>query len=765
MKRQRHSGTHAGTFFFGLKAKLLVPILCIVLFTLVASGFAVVKTADEALMASGREKILSSTLIVGNSLLAQLNRARTDITFAYRIPSIAATLDPQEVVLSRDRAQLISLVNSLLADLGEACGYYETFYTVSDTGLTLASSMPSTVGTLDISNRSWFHSAMETGRLTLSQPFRSRITGDALMAVAQRFSYKGRQGLMVGSLQIRKFTLAALEQENHEWQHAVVVTTDGMTVASVDDEAIGTYSYAGKDWFIRMIRESLEYHEFVEDGVEKVASILRLGDTPFYAMVITDKSYLTEPVNAVENIGIIATLLALLFSSIGIFAVVIPATRDIHQLAVYAEKVGSGQSAEPVSFSRRDEVGGLAASLEKMVKSLTNMIVVAKQATQAKSDFLARMSHEIRTPMNVIIGMAQIAMQNRPDDKQRNYLSRIRGAAESLLVIINDILDFSKIEAGKMSLENRPFRLSGMLRSVWELLESKAKDKGLYLNFQVDENVQDFLNGDSLRISQVCINLCTNALKFTEQGGVELRVRLKEERENQVRLLFSVADTGIGMTLEQQKGIFEAFSQADGSTTRRFGGTGLGLAICRLLTELMDGEIWVESVIGQGSTFYFTVLVGKANEKDEIPEREGDDLFVPQDCLNGISLLLVEDNVLNQEIAGEFLQSMGIVPSVASNGAEGLEMAKENHYDMILMDIQMPVMSGLEAARRIRKFEQQNGVPPVPIIAMTANAMNGDREKSLEAGMNAHITKPIDIKELERTLLAWVPERQRYRTA
>ena len=739
---------------------MLIPILCIVLFTLVASGFAVVKTAHEALMAAGREKILNSTLIVGNSLLAQLNRARTDIAFAYRIPSIAATLDPQEVILSRDRADFIAWVNSMLANLGETCGYYETFYTVSDKGVTLASSMPSTVGTLDISNRPWFHSAMETGQLTLSGPFRSRITGDALMSVAQRFSYKGRQGLMVGSLQIRKFTLAALEQENNPGQHAVVVTKDGMTVASVDDEAIGTYSYGDKAWFAAMVRESLDYHEFVEDGIERVASMLHLGDTPYYAMVITDKNRLTAPVNAVEHIGVISTLLALLLSSIGIFAVVSPTTRDIHQLAVYAEKVGSGQSAEPVSFFRRDEVGGLAASLEKMVRSLTSMITVSKQATQAKSDFLARMSHEIRTPMNVIIGMAQIAMQNRPDDKQKSYLSRIRGAAESLLVIINDILDFSKIEAGKMSLENRPFRLSGMLQSVWELLESKAKDKGLTLNFQVDENVPDFLNGDSLRISQICINLCTNALKFTEQGGVDLRVSLEENLENRIRLLFSVSDTGIGMTPEQQKGIFEAFSQADGSTTRRFGGTGLGLAICKLLTDLMDGEIRVESTLGQGSTFYFTVLVGKADEKDEIAaERECDGPFVPQDCLNRITLLLVEDNVLNQEIAGEFLRSMGIIPSIASNGAEGLEMAKENHYDMILMDIQMPVMSGLEAARRIRKFEEQNGMPPVPIIAMTANAMNGDREKSLEAGMNAHITKPIDIKELERTLLAWVPER------
>ena len=741
---------------FGLKAKLLIPILLIVLFTLAFSALAIVRRADDALISAGKEKILSSTMVVGSSIMAQINRAKADMTFAYRIPAIYSSLDPNATLDQPDRASYIDLANSLLKSLGEACGYYETFYTVSDKGMTLACSLPSAVGTLDISNRAWFHEAMKTGDLILSDPFRSRITGDALMAISQRFSHNGYTGLMVGSLQIRKFTLAALEQENHPWQNAVVVTNAGMTAASMNDEEIGVLSYGDREWFRTMIAEGLTYYEYAEGGRGKVASLLPLSGTRLYALVVTDRDHLTGPIQDVERIGVIAVLAALLLSWFGIFIVVHPATRDIRRLADYAEATGSGAVSEPVQLARRDEVGFLANALADMVANLTEMISVAKKATQTKSDFLARMSHEIRTPMNIIIGMTQIAMQSVQDDRQLGYLTKIRGAAESLLGIINDILDFSKVEAGKMSLENRPFRISGMLRSVYDLLEGKANDKGLQLLFIKDPDVPDALIGDSLRLSQVCINLCTNALKFTEKGKISLNVALAADHGDEVTVRFSVSDTGIGMSREQQEGIFEAFSQADGSTTRRFGGTGLGLAICKLLVQLMGGEIWVESAPGQGSTFYFTGIFKKAEDESAPFEEDLTLPFIPKRQLDGYNVLLSEDNVLNQEIAKAFLQSMGIDADVADNGAMAVEMSREKTYDLILMDIQMPVMDGLEAARRIRIAEGDG--PHVPILAMTANAMSGDREKSLEAGMNAHLTKPIDIVELEEALNRWLPQ-------
>jgi two-component system sensor histidine kinase/response regulator len=520
---------------------------------------------------------------------------------------------------------------------------------------------------------------------------------------------------------------------------------------------------------------------------------------------------------------------------------------------------------------------------------------VAEEAARMKSDFLANMSHEIRTPMNAIIGMAHLALRTELDARQRDYVTKIRLAGQHLLGIINDILDFSKIEAGHLTVESVDFELEQVLASVSNFISDKAAAKGLELLMDVDPRLANDLRGDPLRLGQILINYASNAVKFTDEGSVVIRVRLAAEAEESVLLRFEVEDTGIGLTPDQIERLFQSFSQADTSTTRKYGGTGLGLAISKRLAQLMGGDVGVVSTPGRGSTFHFTARLvrGEARLRRYLPQpdlrgrrvlvaddnslalkimaemlrsmtfrvevassgeqaiaaiadadRSGDPFAIvfldwrmpgldgietarriaaisldapphrilvtaygreevfheadgagldgvlikpvspsllfdaalkalgadartdmpiaptvrsqPADLerLRGARVLLVEDNELNQQVAMELLAAVGIQVHVAENGEVGLHRLQNGSYDLVLMDVQMPVMDGLECARRIR---QTPGFGELPILAMTANAMAGDRERSLAAGMNDHVTKPIEPAELFDALHRWLP--------
>jgi len=525
----------------------------------------------------------------------------------------------------------------------------------------------------------------------------------------------------------------------------------------------------------------------------------------------------------------------------------------------------------------------------------------AEDATQAKSDFLANMSHEIRTPMNAVIGMAHLALKTDLTPKQRDYLNKIQSSANSLLGIINDILDFSKIEAGKLDMEAVEFDLSQTLDNVANVVTVKAQEKeNLEVLFYTDSRVPNSLIGDPLRLNQILVNLGNNAVKFTERGEIVLMTKTKSSSDDKITLQFSMRDTGLGMTEEQQAKLFQAFSQADTSTTRKYGGTGLGLTISKRLVNMMGGDIWVESEPGQGTTFSFTAEFGLGKEKakkrylpapdlrgmkvlvvddnatardilremlesfsfsvsvaasgaEGITELENADknkpielvimdwkmpgmdgieasklikshqglskipaivlvtaygreevmlqteevglegfllkpinpsiLFdtimqafgeaVPEisrvaqrkeqeakawENIQGARVLLVEDNEINQQVAMEILQGAGLKVTIANNGQEGVDAARANQYDAILMDIQMPVMDGYTATREIRKDKR---FKELPIIAMTAHAMAGDEDKSLEAGMNGHVAKPIDPDQLFATLQKWIKPSKR----
>jgi len=524
-------------------------------------------------------------------------------------------------------------------------------------------------------------------------------------------------GLRLNEVQIQKEKAEQLLKENNDKLNTIMESTSAL-IFSVDSNLKYTaFNTVFKSTIEKLYGNTPVLDSFILDNICIKVDRNRLNDF-FQTALKGTPSNITEEFGNEETVSIYYDLN---------FNPIVDAGGRINGVAVFGQDITIRKQVEREILESKFE---------------------AERTAKAKSEFLSNMSHEIRTPMNAIIGLSELLLKEKLTDKQHENMRSIKYSADNLLVIINDILDFSKIESGKVEFEELNFDIFQRVQEVKKTFIFKAEEKGIALKFRVDENIPRFLIGDPFRLNQILLNLLSNAIKFTKDGTISLLVNLEKGQDKDVVLRFDVIDTGIGIPKDKLASVFESYTQAYTDITRRFGGTGLGLAITRQLVTMQQGEIFLDSELGVGTTFTVKLGFKKGVVEEATTAEEMIAELLEKRDFDGMLVLLVEDNIMNQFVANQVLELWNIKVEFANNGLEAVDLMKEKDYALVLMDLQMPVMSGYEATAFIRDKTNKLRNPDIPIIALTADAFPETKKKVIEEGMNDFVTKPLEQTEL-----------------
>ncbi len=638
---------------------------------------------------------------------------------------------------------------------------FDTLLLVNSDGYILAGDSRIRENEINVKDTDWFKDAINKNTLNIGKP--AKINDVLLLPISLRIYNNLNSGLFIAFVRLDYLFINSL---------ANVLHPTGMSTFLIDNKKELICSVNNTILNENLIDTDFNYIYSNIDGSilnagknkNNIVAFSHIPQTSIYVLGLIKNDYLDSYNNNIKNLFLIQNIIVIIIIQLVVFILLYPSVKDILKINKFSKKVITGKYTyiENIDVTRQDEIGELAKNVEDMTLLLDKAAKDALANTEAKSTFLAKMSHEIRTPMNGIIGMASIALMDKNlSEQQTHYLKNIEFSANSLLGIINDILDLSKIEANKLELKTEEESLIKVISPLSDIFASRLKEKPLEFKINFDKNLPKKLYFDPIRINQICLNLCNNAIKFTENGYVHLNIivkdKVKMEDGDYINLLFEIKDSGIGIPKDAQDKLFQNFAQVDNAYTRKIEGTGLGLSICKSLVELMNGKIGVKSVLGEGSTFYFTISLkiseNNDDQVDNVPKKDSLKSNIEQNKIPTLNILLVEDNMINKEIATAILKKLGMNVTTAQNGLEAVNIWKtSSDIHIIFMDIQMPVMNGYTATAEIRETLTGKNVP---IIAMTANALSGDKEQSIKFGMNDHITKPININELIGVLSFW----------